>query len=64
MIPLLLYDNPTCASGCQVLRKSVLDRDALFIDWIGLEVFPCLLIQRASVDDRWRRIRLKLVISW
>ena len=64
MIPLLPYDNPTCASGCQVLWKSVLDRDALFMDWIRLEVFPCVLIRRASVDCRWRRIRLKLVIPW
>ena len=32
MMPLLPYDNPTCASGCQVLQKSVVDRDALFTD--------------------------------
>ena len=30
------YDNPTCANGCQVPRKVVLNRDALFMDWIGL----------------------------
>ena len=55
VIPLLLYANPTCASGCEVLRKSVLERDALFMGWIGLEAFPCFLIRRASVDGRWRR---------
>ena len=36
MIQLLPYDNSTCANGCQVPRKVVLNHEALFMDWIGL----------------------------
>ena len=41
---LLLYAIPTCASGCQVLRKSILKCDALITGGIGLEISSLLAV--------------------
>ena len=63
VMPLLLCDNPTCASGCQVFRKSVLERDALFMGW---NVMSFLVFSSGghSLTVSGEGTPLKLVIPW
>ena len=61
--PLLLCENPTCARGCQVFRKSVLERDALFMGWIVMS-FLVFLSSGHPLTVSGEGTPLKLVIPW
>ena len=63
MMPLLLYDNPTCANCCQVLRKSVVERDALFMSW-NVMSFLVFLSGGHPLTVGGEGTPLKLVIPW